>query len=71
MVFKAASLFDQGLDCAVEANAGKYPPPNSPSKPATPPCSPLGGMGYAPGIPRPSAFSAKLLIPRTAPSAPT
>ena len=69
MVFKAASLFDQGLDCAVEANAGKYLAAEFAFEACHTAMLTLGGMGYAQEY-HVERLLREVLIPRTAPISP-
>ena len=66
MVMKAASLFDQGKDCAVEANAGKYLAAEAAFEACHTAISTLGGMGYAQEY-HVERLLREVLIPRTAP----
>jgi acyl-CoA dehydrogenase len=47
MVLKAATLFDQGKDCGVEANAAKYLAAEAGFEACHTAVLTLGGMGYA------------------------
>jgi acyl-CoA dehydrogenase len=47
MVMKAATLFDKGLDCGVEANTGKYLAAEAGFEACHTAMLTLGGMGYA------------------------
>lgn len=66
MVMKAASLFDQGKDCAIEANAGKYLAAEAAFEACHTAISTLGGMGYAQEY-HVERLLREVLIPRTAP----
>ena len=66
MVMKAASLFDQGKDCGVEANAGKYLAAEAAFEACHTAISTLGGMGYAQEY-HVERLLREVLIPRTAP----
>jgi acyl-CoA dehydrogenase len=66
MVFKAASLFDQGKDCGIEANAGKYLAAEAAFEACHTAISTLGGMGYAQEY-HVERLLREVLIPRTAP----
>jgi acyl-CoA dehydrogenase len=66
MVMKAAALFDAGLDCGVEANAGKYLAAEAGFEACHTALSTLGGMGYAQEY-HIERFLREVLIPRTAP----
>jgi acyl-CoA dehydrogenase len=69
MVMKAASLFDQGLECAVEANAGKYLAGEFAFEACHTAMLTLGGMGYAQEY-HVERYLRECLIPRTAPVSP-
>jgi acyl-CoA dehydrogenase len=69
MVFKAASLFDQGLECGVEANAGKYLAAEFAFEACHTAMLTLGGMGYAQEY-HVERLLREVLIPRTAPISP-
>jgi acyl-CoA dehydrogenase len=69
MVMKAASLFDQGLDCGVEANAGKYLAGEFAFEACHTAMLTLGGMGYAQEY-HVERLLREVLIPRTAPVSP-
>jgi acyl-CoA dehydrogenase len=69
MVMKAASLFDQGLDCGVEANAGKYLAAEAGFEACHTAMLTLGGMGYAQEY-HVERYLREILIPRTAPVSP-
>ena len=69
MVMKAASLFDKGLDCGVEANAGKYLAAEFAFEACHTAMLTLGGMGYAQEY-HVERFLREILIPRTAPISP-
>jgi acyl-CoA dehydrogenase len=69
MVMKAASLFDQGLDCGVEANAGKYLAAEAAFEACHTAMLTLGGMGYAQEY-HVERLLREVLIPRTAPISP-
>src|SRR5271165_5975996 len=69
MVMKAATLFDQGLDCAVEANAGKYLAGEFAFEACHTAMLTLGGMGYAQEY-HVERYLREILIPRTAPVSP-
>jgi acyl-CoA dehydrogenase len=66
MVMKAASLFDQGKDCGIEANAGKYLAAEAAFEACHTAISTLGGMGYAQEY-HVERLLREVLIPRTAP----
>lgn len=69
MVMKAATRFDQGLDCAVEANAGKYLAGEFAFEACHTAMLTLGGMGYAQEY-HVERYLRESLIPRTAPVSP-
>jgi acyl-CoA dehydrogenase len=69
MVMKAATLFDQGLDCGVEANAGKYLAAEAAFEACHTAMLTLGGMGYAQEY-HVERLLREVLIPRTAPISP-
>jgi acyl-CoA dehydrogenase len=66
MVMKAATLFDQRLDCGVEANAGKYLAAEFAFEACHTAMLTLGGMGYAQEY-HVERYLRESLIPRTAP----
>src|SRR5580658_883890 len=69
MVMKAATLFDQGLECGVEANAGKYLAGEFAFEACHTAMLTLGGMGYAQEY-HIERYLREVLIPRTAPISP-
>ena len=69
MVMKAANLFDQGLDCGVEANTGKYLAGEFAFEACHTAMLTLGGMGYAREY-HVERLLREVLIPRTAPVTP-
>jgi acyl-CoA dehydrogenase len=69
MVMKAATLFDQGQECAVEANAGKYLAGEFAFEACHTAMLTLGGMGYAQEY-HVERLLREVLIPRTAPVTP-
>ncbi len=69
MVMKAASLFDKGQDCSVEANAGKYLAAEAGFEACHTAMLTLGGMGYAQEY-HVERYLREILIPRTAPVSP-
>lgn len=69
MVMKAATLFDQGRDCGVEANAGKYLAGEFAFEACHTAMLTLGGMGYAQEY-HVERLLRESLIPRTAPVSP-
>jgi acyl-CoA dehydrogenase len=69
MVMKAATLFDKGQDCGVEANAGKYLAGEFGFEACHTAMLTLGGMGYAQEY-HVERYLREVLIPRTAPISP-
>jgi len=69
MVMKAAVLFDQRLDCGIEANAGKYLAGEFAFEACHTAMLTLGGMGYAQEY-HVERLLREVLIPRTAPVSP-
>ena len=69
MVMKAATLFDQGKDCGVEANSGKYLGAEAAFEACHTAMLTLGGMGYAQEY-HVERLLREVLIPRTAPVSP-
>lgn len=69
MVFKAASLFDKGEDCAVEANTAKYLAGEYAFEACHTAMLTLGGMGYAQEY-HVERYLRESLIPRIAPVSP-
>jgi acyl-CoA dehydrogenase len=69
MVMKAATLFDLGQDCGVEANAGKYLAAEAAFEACHTAMSTLGGMGYAQEY-HVERLMREVMIPRTAPISP-
>lgn len=69
MLMKAATLFDQGQPCGVEANAGKYLAGEFGFEACHTAMLTLGGMGYAQEY-HVERFLREVLIPRTAPVSP-
>ncbi|MCB1689782.1 MAG: acyl-CoA/acyl-ACP dehydrogenase [Halioglobus sp.] len=69
MVMKAATLFDKGEDCGVEANAGKYLAAEAGFEACHTAMLTLGGMGYAQEY-HIERYLREILIPRTAPVSP-
>lgn len=69
MVMKAATLFDNGKDCGVEANAGKYLAAEAGFEACHTAMLTLGGMGYAQEY-HVERYLREVLIPRTAPVSP-
>jgi acyl-CoA dehydrogenase len=69
MVMKAADLFDKGMECGVEANAGKYLAAEAGFEACHTAMLTLGGMGYAREY-HVERYLREILIPRTAPVSP-
>jgi acyl-CoA dehydrogenase len=69
MVMKAATLFDKGLECGVEANTGKYLAGEFAFEACHTAMLTLGGMGYAQEY-HVERLLREVLIPRTAPVTP-
>jgi acyl-CoA dehydrogenase len=69
MVMKAATLFDKGQECGVEANAGKYLAAEAGFEACHTAMLTLGGMGYAQEY-HVERYLREVLIPRTAPISP-
>ena len=69
MVMKAATLFDKGQECGVEANAGKYLAGEFAFEACHTAMLTLGGMGYAQEY-HVERYLRECLIPRTAPISP-
>lgn len=69
MVMQAGKLFDRGLDCGVEANAGKYLAAEAGFEACHTAMLTLGGMGYAKEY-HVERYLREILIPRTAPVSP-
>ena len=69
MVLKAATLFDKGQECGVEANAGKYLAAEAGFEACHTAMLTLGGMGYAQEY-HVERYLREVLIPRTAPVSP-
>jgi acyl-CoA dehydrogenase len=66
MIMKAATLFDKGEECGVEANAGKYLAAEAGFEACHTAMSSMGGMGYAKEY-HVERYLREVLIPRTAP----
>lgn len=66
MVMKAATQFDKGEDCGVEANAGKYLAAEAGFEACHTAMLTLGGMGYAQEY-HVERYLREVFIPRTAP----
>jgi acyl-CoA dehydrogenase len=69
MVFKAATLFDKGEDCAVEANTAKYLAAEAGYEACQTAVMSMGGMGYAQEY-HVERYLREVLIPRIAPVSP-
>jgi acyl-CoA dehydrogenase len=69
MLMKAATLFDKGLECGIEANAGKYLAGEFAFEACHTAMLTLGGMGYAQEY-HVERYLRECLIPRTAPVSP-
>ncbi|MBH0114393.1 acyl-CoA/acyl-ACP dehydrogenase [Novosphingobium sp. YJ-S2-02] len=69
MTMKAASLFDAGLDCGIEANTAKYLAGEFAFEACHTAMLTLGGMGYAQEY-HVERYLREVLIPRTAPVSP-
>ena len=69
MVFKAATLFDKGLDCGVEANAAKYLAAEAGFEACQTAVMSMGGMGYAQEY-HVERYLREVMIPRIAPVSP-
>ncbi len=69
MVMKAATLFDAGQECGIEANAGKYLAAEAGFEACHTAMLTLGGMGYAQEY-HVERYLREILIPRTAPVSP-
>lgn len=69
MVMKAATLFDKGQDCGVDANAGKYLAAEAGFEACHTAMLTLGGMGYAQEY-HVERYLREVLIPRIAPVSP-
>ncbi len=66
MVMKAATLFDKGEECGVEANAGKYLAAEAGFEACHTAMLSMGGMGYAKEY-HVERYLREVLIPRTVP----
>lgn len=69
MVMKAATLFDKGEECGVEANAGKYLAAEAGFEACHTAMLTLGGMGYAQEY-HIERYLREVLVPRIAPVSP-
>jgi acyl-CoA dehydrogenase len=69
MVMKAATLFDQGVDCGVEANAAKFLAAEAGYEACQTAVMSMGGMGYAQEY-HVERYFREVMIPRIAPVSP-
>ena len=69
MVFKAATLFDQGLECGVEANTAKFLAAEAGYEACQTAVMSMGGMGYAQEY-HVERYLREVMIPRIAPVSP-
>ncbi len=69
MVFKAATLFDRGEECGVEANSAKYLAAEAGYEACMTAVMSMGGMGYAQEY-HVERYLREVLIPRIAPVSP-
>ena len=69
MVFKAATLFDQGKECGIEANSAKYLAAEAGYEACQTAVMSMGGMGYAQEY-HVERYLREVLIPRIAPVSP-
>jgi acyl-CoA dehydrogenase len=69
MAMKAASLYDRGADCAVEANSAKYLAGEAAFRACETAVMTLGGMGYAKEF-HVERYLREVMIPRIAPVTP-
>ena len=69
MVLKAATLYDRGEECGIEANAGKYLAAEAGFEACHTAMLSMGGMGYAKEY-HVERYLREVLIPRTAPVSP-
>ena len=69
MVFKAATLFDQGADCGIEANSAKFLAAEAGYEACQTAVMSMGGMGYAQEY-HVERYLREVLIPRIAPVSP-
>ncbi|WP_334181525.1 acyl-CoA dehydrogenase family protein [Novosphingobium sp.] len=69
MLFKAATLFDKGLDCGVEANSAKYLAAEAGFEACQTAVMSMGGMGYAQEY-HVERYLREVMIPRIAPVSP-
>jgi acyl-CoA dehydrogenase len=69
MVMKAATLFDKGLECGIEANAAKYLAAEAGFEACQTAMMSMGGMGYAQEY-HIERYLREVLVPRIAPVSP-
>jgi acyl-CoA dehydrogenase len=69
MAFKAASLFDAGKECGVEANCAKYLGAEAGFEACQTAMMSMGGMGYAQEY-QIERYMREVLVPRIAPVSP-
>ena len=69
MVFKAATMFDKGLDCGAEANTAKFLAAEAGYEACQTAVMSMGGMGYAQEY-HVERYLREVLIPRIAPVSP-
>ena len=69
MVFKAATLFDQGKECGIEANSAKYLAAEAGYEACQTAVMSMGGMGYAQEY-HVERYLREVMIPRIAPVSP-
>jgi acyl-CoA dehydrogenase len=69
MVFKAATLFDKGEDCGIEANSAKYLAAEAGYEACQTAVMSMGGMGYAQEY-HVERYLREVMIPRIAPVSP-
>jgi acyl-CoA dehydrogenase len=69
MVFKAATLFDSGADCGIEANSAKYLAAEAGYEACQTAVMSMGGMGYAQEY-HVERYLREVLIPRIVPVSP-
>jgi acyl-CoA dehydrogenase len=69
MVFKAATMFDQGLECGAEANTAKFLAAEAGYEACQTAVMSMGGMGYAQEY-HVERYLREVLIPRIAPVSP-
>jgi acyl-CoA dehydrogenase len=69
MVMKAATLFDKGLECGIEANAAKYLAAEAGFEACQTAMMSMGGMGYAQEY-HVERYLREVIVPRIAPVSP-